>query len=214
VHPAFSGKGDARQAGDRVGPPPLACVRDRRPWVPYAAARFLEPFIAGRRVFEWGAGGSTLWFADQGALSVESVEHDPAWVLAVRAAAANDARVRVTLAPARPRPAGERDPADPEAYASAVIPRASFVEYARAIAGYPARYFGIVLVDGRARCACFKQAVPHVAAGGFLVLDDSSRGRYRWCLEHAAHLGWERRDFTGLGPYTDEPWTTTVWRRP
>lgn len=193
-------------------PPPA--IRDRRPWVTYAAAEFLAPHIAGQRVFEWGAGGSTLWFADLGAVSVDSVDHDPAWAATVRQAAANDGRVRVLLRPAGPAVAGRPDPADPEGYASAVVPGASFREYAQAIAAYPAHHFGIVLIDGRSRCACFKAAVPHVAAGGLVVLDDSSRGRYRWCLEEAARLGWARRDFAGPGPYAAEPWTTTVWQLP
>lgn len=197
-----------------MSPSPPASIRERLPWVTYAAAGFLEPRIAGRRVFEWGAGGSTLWFSDRGAVSVDSVDHDPAWVAAVRRAAAPDARVRVLFRPARAGAAVPGDPADPDGYASAVVPGASFREYARAIGAYPARHFGVVLIDGRSRCACFKAAVPHVAAGGLVVLDDSSRGRYRWCLEEAARLGWERHDFTGAGPYADEPWMTTVWRVP
>jgi hypothetical protein len=122
--------------------------------------------------------------------------------------------VRVTLRRARPRPPDGLDPADPEDYASAIIRGASFVEYARAITVHPLRHFGIVLVDGRSRCACFKEAIPHVAPGGHVVLDDAARGRYRWCLDEAERLGWQRWDFTGPGPYADEPWTTTVWRVP
>src|SRR5688572_27506537 len=48
------------------------------PWLPAAAVSFLDDKLAGLSVFEWGSGGSTLWFAER-ARSVVSVEHDPVW---------------------------------------------------------------------------------------------------------------------------------------
>ena len=49
------------------------------PWFSYSAIDFLKIFLRKtHRVFEFGSGGSTLFFADRCA-SVESVEEDPSW---------------------------------------------------------------------------------------------------------------------------------------
>src|SRR4051812_45501617 len=53
---------------------------DERPWVTFTAISKLESLIReGTRVFEYGAGGSTLFFLQRGALLV-TVEHDAAWM--------------------------------------------------------------------------------------------------------------------------------------
>src|SRR6266576_1205646 len=56
-----------------------SALKDRQPWMPFAARRQLARILSrGTTVFEYGAGGSTLWLADRVA-RVISVEHDPAW---------------------------------------------------------------------------------------------------------------------------------------
>ena len=60
------------QAVDRGGHPLL--------WVTYPAIEFLRQLDwRGKRVLEWGAGNSTLWWARQGA-NVFSVEHSQEWI--------------------------------------------------------------------------------------------------------------------------------------
>jgi predicted O-methyltransferase YrrM len=39
--------------------------------------------------------------------------------------------------------------------------------------------FDLVVVDGRARVACAERALPRLAPGGVLLLDDAWRRRYR-----------------------------------
>ena len=49
------------------------------PWMPYSAAAWLNSALrTSDRVFEFGAGSSTLWLAER-VESVTSVEHDPTW---------------------------------------------------------------------------------------------------------------------------------------
>lgn len=57
-----------------------ASINRRLPWFSYAAADFLANQFLRKTmtVFEWGAGSSTLFFAERCA-SVRSVEHDQAW---------------------------------------------------------------------------------------------------------------------------------------
>src|SRR3972149_5458066 len=54
-------------------------ITDRRPWMTYPAVNWLQRRVRpGMRVFEWGMGGSTMFFLNTGA-HVTSVEHDAAW---------------------------------------------------------------------------------------------------------------------------------------
>lgn len=53
------------------------------PWFTYGAIEFLDRVVdGGMRVFEYGAGFSTLWW--QRAARVHSVDHDPAWINEIR----------------------------------------------------------------------------------------------------------------------------------
>src|SRR5208337_277870 len=48
------------------------------PWLAYPAIRFLDERLHGRRLFEFGSGTSTLWYARR-CQEVNSVENNPAW---------------------------------------------------------------------------------------------------------------------------------------
>ena len=51
----------------------------RLPWLPFAVIDFLAEEVGREsRIFEYGGGGSTAWFADR-AGQVVTVEHDEAW---------------------------------------------------------------------------------------------------------------------------------------
>lgn len=60
-----------------------------KPWLVKTAINWLETWMAGRplRIFEWGAGGSTVWFAAHGC-AVYTVEAKYEWFLAVNEACA------------------------------------------------------------------------------------------------------------------------------
>src|SRR5581483_9355687 len=63
------------------------------PWYTYPAIDFLEPRIAREfRVFEYGSGWSTLWWAER-SREVHAVEHDEAWHGMVQARLPRNARV-------------------------------------------------------------------------------------------------------------------------
>ena len=56
---------------------------DRRgrpvPWYTWPAVEYLEQLdFSGRKVFEYGSGNSTLWWAER-VREVISCEHDPVW---------------------------------------------------------------------------------------------------------------------------------------
>jgi hypothetical protein len=160
----------------------------RSPWLPFRLIDAMSTIVDGRtRVFEYGGGGSTLWFLDRGA-EVVTVEHHHAWAESLRSAASHS---RWTLL--------ERGGGD------------DFQSYVRAIDGYADDWFDIVLVDGRERVSCMKAALTKVKPGGLLIVDDSDRACYAAGL---AGIPWSRQDYVGFAPAKPTLAYTTVFTRP
>ncbi len=194
-------------------------LRDRRPWLTFSATRFLQRHLRSTmQVFEYGAGGSTLFFAARVA-NVVSVEHDSAWAAQVQAALVQEQRLNATvhLIPPESDPACDgQDPADPEAYVSSApqYRGMSFRKYAAHLDGWPDASFDLVMVDGRARPGCLCHARSKVKPGGWLLLDNAERAHYHPALRSLEAEGWRKRDFSGPGPRVAMFWRTWIWQRP
>jgi hypothetical protein len=193
---------------------PLA---DERPWLAMAAIRYLEQHVTRQaRVFEYGSGGSTLFFAKR-AHSVHSVEHDPVWGRRVSAALQARGHTHCRLQIIEPvKQDGQltADPSDPHTYATsdASLRAFSFRDYAASVDDYPDQYFDWILIDGRARPACFAHALPKLARGGWLVWDNTERATYARALR-SADAKIERIEFYGPVIGNPEFSQTTVLRR-
>lgn len=138
-----------------------------KPWLPNSLLIRLNEIIQpNHRVFEWGSGGSTVWFARR-AKEVYSIEHDPSWHKKVGQQLKRNRLNNVSLS---------RIPISPA--------------YWESIVEYPDRFFDIVLVDGRERVKCFHLAVEKT--DGVLVLDNGLRKRYREARESMEHLMWKK----------------------
>lgn len=140
------------------------------PFMIGAAVKFMENIVGGR-VFEWGSGGSTVWFSRR-SVSVVSVEHSAEWFKRVsdRIAALHLKNIDLRFVP--------KDPAG---------------KYADTILSVP-HDLDVVSVDGRNRVLCVSAAVQKIVPGGYLILDNSERMQYRAVEKILA--GWERWDFT------------------
>src|SRR5919106_1929032 len=154
--------------------PGATALSDSRPWLTFGAGRFLERILVpSMRVFEFGTGGSTLFFAGHG-LDVVSVEHDETWVGLARAALARQGlHAHILWVPPTPIGTAAGTPHDLDAYISWTRPGLSFEKYAHQIDAFPVQHFDLVLIDGRSRPSCFKHALSRVKPHGFLVLDDA-----------------------------------------
>lgn len=143
------------------------------PWLTYPALEFIEARIpTGARVFEWGCGNSTLWWA-QRAAEVHAVENNAAWADEIGGRLPSNATLlRETLA------AG----------------------YVDAIRRHPVGYFDVAIIDGEWRVECARAVDEHIRPDGFIVFDNSDRGAYRESLAAMAQRGWLRLDFFGLIP--------------
>jgi hypothetical protein len=145
------------------------------------------------------------------------VENDPAWAALTKEALVKNkfSAANLRLCPPEPDPScADKDPSDLDSYvsSSADCKGRSFRKYAEAVGGYGS--FDLIMVDGRARPSCFKEAYPKVAPGGFLLLDNAERAHYHRIHDHLNAAGWKIHDFAGPGPYNTYFWQTCIWQRP
>lgn len=158
------------------------------------------------RVFEWGSGASTLFFAMR-CKDFVSIENSPGWydkvglALTYRGMREDVTRIRVD--------AGEGFEPDFASYQPG-LDTVNFRDYVKVIDREPDESFDVILVDGRARCACLEHAQPKLKPGGLLILDDSARSIYQYAM---AKIDWPRMDLEGCIPFYRHGHTvrTTIW---
>ncbi|WP_134742028.1 class I SAM-dependent methyltransferase [Nocardioides sp. 503] len=182
-------------------------LRHDVPWWTFAASDRVETFLAARpeaRVVEWGSGASTAWLSRR-AGSVTSVEHDASWAEIVRPVLPANASVRVVAPVPATGAAGQALSGKPG------FEGLDFAEYVAALDDLDGP-FDLVVVDGRAREACFTRAVVRLAPGGMLVFDNVDRERYRAAIAASpvpVDVEWTR----GLTPALPYPTRTALVRR-
>jgi hypothetical protein len=190
-------------------------MKDRAPWIVFAAREHVRSRLGpGKRVFEYGSGGSTFWFADHGC-SVISVEHDAMWHKEIvgRLSASEQERVECLLIPPERGSISGSSVSNEDECSSADsrFEGYCFKQYVSAVDSYPDESFDVIMVDGRARGSCLVRGFPKVREGGLIVLDDSDRHRYRTAMNTLPVVG--RRDYKGPGAYSRWYWQTTIWEK-
>jgi len=187
---------------------------DGLPWLTISSIRFLNKIVQpGTHVFEWGMGGSSLFLLDRGSV-LTSVEHDSEWFTKTTASLGG----RASWTPMLVEPEQATIPTDPSDWSKYETTDVStqtcrFNSYARSIEAYPDGYFGLVLVDGRARPSCLHHAVPKVAQHGYLLLDNTERDTYRQEANTLVDRGFRRCDFSGATAYANFFTITTIWEK-
>ena len=173
------------------------------PWMTYDAIDFLSSIAApDHEVFEWGSGGSTLFFARR-CDRVISVEHDKKWnnFLKEKLLDLSINNVEYLEIPGvEVNDWEERDYRNPDDFISSDKNSIglSYENYVKAIDAFPVNHFNIVVVDGRARNCCVKRAIPHVKKGGYLIVDNSDRKYYLQDFDELQDPGkWEKTEFQG-----------------
>jgi hypothetical protein len=157
------------------------------PWFTYPAIHFLAGRVRPEMtVFEYGSGGSTLWWAQRVA-RVVSCEHDAQWY--------ERTRLRV--------------PVNVELHS---IPLESDGVYAAKVGEYPAE-FDVVVIDGRDRVRCARNSLGALRPGGVVVWDNSDRPEYAEGYDFLRVHGYRRLDFEGMGPINTYSWSTSIFYR-
>lgn len=177
------------------------------PWWSYASIRRVEQFLRDNpaaRVFEFGAGASTVWLARR-AHTVVSVEHDLQFAADLSTLVAGHDNVTLFTVP--PEPAvgqAARTPSQRRGFEGL-----DFTRYVSVIDEQDER-FDLIVIDGRARVQSLARARQHLAKDGLIVFDDVERRRYRSALEQP---GWLATVYRGLGPCLPLPTSTAVLQR-
>jgi predicted O-methyltransferase YrrM len=162
------------------------------PWWTYPAIHEVDAFLSSRggqaRVFEYGSGASSVWLGRR-AREVHSVEHSGDWVEFLRPALDAVPSVQLHHREAPQRGAEARVQSQRHGHQGL-----DFADYVRGIDEVGGS-FDLIVVDGRARAACLRQAIPHLADDGRIVFDNSNRPRYQEALLTSGlrvtrHRGW------------------------
>lgn len=144
------------------------------PWFTYSCIDFLQERLHKKhRIFEFGSGNSTRYFAERCA-EITSVEHDQTWY-----------------------ESGLRN--KPENANLLYCPLDRDGEYCRAAAKSKHAY-DLIIVDGRDRVNCCKQSLPSLTSGGVMILDDSERENYQEARDFLLENGFREIPFTGISP--------------
>lgn len=179
-------------------------LEEALPWVTFDAQRFLiSELTTEMDVFEWGSGGSTLFFS-RAARHIVSIEHDPQWArkvaeLLARYGWANTEHLLVE--PELDETAATPVPSDPALCHSSLdtYRSKSFHKYAAQIDRFRDAHFDVVLVDGRARPSCALRAIRKIKTGGLLVLDNAERPHYGEIHRTLLTANWKKMNFCGPG---------------
>src|SRR6266852_4122990 len=194
-------------------------LSDRKPWINFLGFRHLKRILRpDMRMFEYGAGGSTLFFA-QRVRSLVSVEHDPQWLAKTEAAmkgiGASNWEAILEPPTAHQEPSNP-DPADPNSYVSSDrrYEGLSFRRYVSSIDRFEPNHFDLIFLDGRARPSCLKHALGRLKIGGYLILDNADVGHYARVVEAIQRAGWPGKIHYSPGPYGYRFWVTAIWSKP
>ncbi|MDD2298157.1 MAG: hypothetical protein PHQ67_05385 [Fermentimonas sp.] len=189
------------------------------PWITYDAIKFLEKICnKSMKVFEWGSGGSTIFFATR-CKEVTSVEHDTFWIQSLREKTEELNLNNITIKGVEGKPINNfntLNPEDPDDFISKEKKSSglSYEDYVKSIDSYEKGSFDIIVVDGRARNACIKRAIPHIKAGGYLIVDNSDRKYYLSPFPNLNNPAeWEKRVFMGPVFFQHAFGKTTIFKK-
>jgi predicted O-methyltransferase YrrM len=181
------------------------------PWMTYPAIELLRRIARpGMAVFEFGSGGSTLWWRER-VQRVVSVEHDEVW------AKETGALARPAGLPCNEQALGPylrhvEERTDTRTANGGASDR-DYSAYLSALLEHPAGTFDIVVIDGMARNTAAVIAAEVVKPGGLVVFDNSDRDDYLVGYQALRAAGLARLDFWGPGPINPYGWCTSIFTR-
>ena len=154
----------------------LPCKPDGKPlpWMNYSVITFFDGHLEKNiNLFEFGSGYSTLFFAER-VEHVIAVEYDREWFTKIKCIAPQNVTIIFC----------EKD------YDGI---------YCHTIKEMN-KLFDMIIVDGRDRVNCIKQAHNCLTSKGVIILDDSQRPQYKSGIEFLLSNGFKNIEFEGLEP--------------
>jgi hypothetical protein len=163
---------------------PVNSHQDPIPWMNYSVISFMDRRLrSSHRLFEYGCGNSTKWFADR-VDEVVSIEDSQEWVDIIKPQLPPNAQV---------------------------VLKETKHAYIEEIKNH--RQFDIVLVDGKWRNESLKYATTSLTDGGVLILDDAQRSEYAPMKEKLESDGFSSITFSGMKPINRYEYETTIFYR-
>lgn len=191
-------------------------IADCSPWLTFRAIDYLNKFLKQEHaVYEFGGGGSSLFFASRTA-RVITVEHDYRWFEKLSLLTAKySGWVCFLCEPVLSECSECVDPSNPYDYASTdnAYLKHDFKKYAQSIDFYPDAFFDVVCVDGRARPSCLMHSIKKVKKGGLLVLDNAERKEYAQSMHLLSADFIPVLSSGGSQPYCRWATRTMIWRK-
>jgi precorrin-6B methylase 2 len=190
---------------------PLDLEKNTDPWITYRAIRYLDKVITkDSRIFEYGSGGSSLYFALR-AKSIVSIEHNKDWYKKItqtlKEYKVNNCQIKLVEGLLT------KDIHNP--YLSLTQSNFEFEKYVNSIGDYSDGHFDLVIVDGRSRVQCVKKSYKKVRSGGMILLDNSERKDYLEAHVFLSSIGAKPINMFGLvAGYAPPLSETTIWRIP
>lgn len=157
------------------------------PWLTYSAIDFLKGRLNKEmRVFEYGCGASTIWWAARVG-NVTACEHNLTWVKHVSKQLPDNASIiHVDLSKG--------------------------INYATQVEETSTKYH-VIVIDSRDRINCAKSAVKALAPTGVIIWDDSQRSYDDEGKEFILKQGFKKLEFTGMSPIVKDKNETTIFYR-
>jgi hypothetical protein len=196
------------------------------PWYTYPALIQLKRIVRPNfKVFEYGCGASSLWWA-RNVAEVFSVEHDANW--AARICANKPANVTITVRQMdAATEVADNTLVEPFFKAGPELPVGKirehdisnglfcpqFIAYATELTKHPAGTFDIIVVDGMARVLTAWLAAKYLKDGGFIIFDNSDRWQYNAAYKILTEAGFYRLDYYGPGPVNRYEWCTSIFTK-
>jgi hypothetical protein len=155
------------------------------PWMNYNALSFLQKRLnKDITLFEYGSGYSTTFYANL-VSKVISVEYDKTWLDKIQNTLPDNASLIFK-------------PLDYEG------------DYCHAILS-TSMLFDVVIIDGRDRVRCAKNAVKALTDRGVIIFDDSQREKYQEGFDFLIEQGFKQLDFEGLKPNNHKLFRTSIF---
>jgi predicted O-methyltransferase YrrM len=198
--------------------PGRSFVGEAKPWIPFEATNWLEHYLKPHmKVFEYGSGASTIFFAERVA-EVTSIEHDKRWHALVSRALAQRGITNCSYQLHEPKPIAApfstpSEIADSQSYRFIYDDyyAATLHEYVEAIDVHPDHTFDLVLVDGRVRTECMQQALSKIKPAGYLMLDNSNNADVAEMVRKLQ--SYTHTVFRGIAPgWPPTRWSNTIWQ--
>lgn len=155
------------------------------PWFTYPFIDFLKVRLnKNMKVFEFGSGNSTIWFAKR-VSSIVSVEHNEKWYNKIREAIPQNAKIIFN------NPTNEN-------------------EYHKIIKTMTDK-FDLIIVDAIDRVNCLRVSKDHLSENGVIILDNSNRPEYYDGINYLLQHNFKQIEFVGMTSSITTSSATTIF---